>query len=69
MYKIEINESERKIMQVALYDFIQNQKRIIKEYGNSLNKEAQEKLDFFDREDMIKRARTLRNFFIYSLKK
>ena len=69
MYKIEINESEKRIMQLALYAFIQNQKRFIKEYGNSLNKEEQEKLGFFDREAMIKRARTLRNFFIYSLKK
>ena len=69
MYKIEINESEKRIMQLALYDFIQNQKRFIKEHGNSLNKEEQEKLGFFDRESMIKMARTLRNFFIYSLKK
>ena len=69
MYKIEINESEKKIMQVALYGFIQNQKKIIKEYGNYLDKEEQETLGFPDREAIVKRARTLRNFFIYSLKK
>ena len=68
MFTIEINEQEKKILQLGLLLFIKDQKRFIKEYGTKLDKEKQKVLGVSSRETLVNNARKLRNFLIYTVK-